>query len=137
MCAGTVRRDARSVADVSDRRLDALLRALPPAPERLVARVLEIPLLEGALAHLRRGRGRHRTTPARLHDALSDAGLEPDDARVRMLGELRWRRLERETGSENSPSEVARHEIVATRRSSNPQIQVLRPARGHGSPLTR
>jgi len=92
--------------DVSDRRLDALLRALPPAPERLVNRVLELPLLEGALAHLRRGSGPQRADPRSMHDALSDAGLEPDDARVRMLGELRWRRLERETGSENSPSEV-------------------------------
>ncbi len=93
-------------ANVSDRRLDALLRALPPAPERLVARVLEIPLLEGALAHLRRSRDPAPDDPGSLRDALAEVGLEPDDVRVRMLGELRWRRLEQETGSENSPSEV-------------------------------
>jgi hypothetical protein len=93
--------------DVSDRRLDALLRALPPAPERLVNRVLEIPLLEGALAHLRRGSNSLRGDPRALRDAVSDTGLGPDDPRVRMLAELRQRQLERETGSEISPSEVS------------------------------
>jgi hypothetical protein len=92
--------------DVSDRRLDALLRALPPAPERLVNRVLEIPLLEGALAHLRRSRDPAPDDPGPLREALAEVGLEPDEVRVRMLGELRWRRLEQEPGSENSPSEV-------------------------------
>lgn len=95
-----------SGTDVSDRRLDALLRALPPAPERLVARVREIPLLEGALAHLRRSRDPAPDDPGSLRGALTEAGLEPDEVRVRVLGELRWRRLEQEPGSENSPSEV-------------------------------
>jgi hypothetical protein len=95
-----------SGAHVSDRRLDALLRALPPAPERLVARVLEMPLLEGALAHLRRSRDPAPGDPGPLREALAEVGLEPDELRVRMLGELRWRRLEQEAGSEISPSEV-------------------------------
>jgi hypothetical protein len=95
-----------SGAHVSDRRLDALLHALPPAPERLVARVLEIPLLEGALAHLRRSRDPAPDDPGPLREALAGVGLEPDEVRVRMLGELRWRRLQQEPGSENSPSEV-------------------------------
>jgi len=95
-----------SGAHVSDRRLDALLRALPPAPERLVARVLEMPLLEGALAHLRRSRDPAPADPGQLREALAEVGLEPDEVRVRMLGELRWRRLEQDPGSENSPSEV-------------------------------
>ena len=83
-----------------------MLRALPPAPERFVARVLEIPLLDGALGHLRRSRDPAPDDPAPLREALAEVGVEPDDVRVRMLGELRWRRLEQETGSENSPSEV-------------------------------
>lgn len=91
---------------MSDRRLDALLRALPPAPERLVARVLEIPLLEGALAHLRRSRDPAPDDPGSLREALAEVGLEPDEARIRMLGELRPRRFEHEPGSEISPSEV-------------------------------
>jgi hypothetical protein len=95
-----------SGANVSDRRLDALLRALPPAPERLVARVLEIPLLEGALGHIRRSRGPEQDDPGSLRDALAEVGLEPDEVRIRMLNELRWRRLAQESGSENSPSEV-------------------------------
>ena len=85
-----------SLAEISDRRLDALLRALPPAPERLVARVLEIPMLEDL-------RGCRDPAP---HDAerrpLSDAGLETDEsgADAPSCGS---RRLERKTVSEISP----------------------------------
>jgi hypothetical protein len=90
---------------LTDGRLEALLRALPPAPERLVARVLELPLLEGALAHLWRGRD-PRPAGQELHEALSEVGLDPDEARVRMLDELRWQTVARAAGSEKSPSEA-------------------------------
>jgi hypothetical protein len=90
---------------LADGRLEALLCALPPAPERLVARVLEIPLLEEALAHLWRG---HDPYPAgqELQQALSEVGLEPDEARVRMLDELRWQTVAHAAGSEKSPPEA-------------------------------
>jgi transposase InsO family protein len=104
-----VRRHGRGRARASrehlaDGRLEALLRALPPAPERLVARVLELPLLEGALAHLWRGRD-PRPAGQELHEALSEVGLEPDAARVRMLDELRWQKVAH-AASEKSPSEA-------------------------------
>jgi hypothetical protein len=102
-----VRRRARVRASreyLADGRLEALIRALPPAPERLVARVLELPLLEGALAHLWRGRDPYPATQE-LQEALSEVGLEPDEGRVRMLDELQWHTLAKAAGSEKSPSD--------------------------------
>jgi hypothetical protein len=86
------------VLDVTNGRLDALLRALSPVPERLVSRVLELPRLESALAQLTRG------DPRSLHAALAAVGLEPDAKRVRMLRLLRGLRQVREGGSEISSS---------------------------------
>jgi hypothetical protein len=92
------------VPDVANGRIDALLRALPPVPERLVSRVLELPRLEGALAELKRGGGSQRGDPGSLRAALAAVGLVPDETRVRMLGLLRRVRQEHEEGSEISPS---------------------------------
>jgi hypothetical protein len=72
-------------ADVPEARLEGLLGLLPPAPEPLVRRVLELPQLDAALARLER----RLDAPADVAAALRDVGLEPDDDRLQMLGQLR------------------------------------------------
>jgi hypothetical protein len=74
------------VAGPSDARLDGLLRALPPAPERLVSLVMELPLLEAALAELEDGSPDDE--PA-LRAALARLGLEADEDRLGLVGRLR------------------------------------------------
>jgi hypothetical protein len=83
-----VRRRAHApAADTPDARLGELRRVLPPAPERLVNRVLELPLLEAALTRLRAGGLDPRS-------ALAAVGLDPDDDRLGMLERLRLIRAE-------------------------------------------
>ncbi len=65
------------------------LAALRPAPEPLVARVLELPLLDDALTRLGHGHDAHELDPPALRAALRAVGLDPDDARLRMLMRLR------------------------------------------------
>jgi hypothetical protein len=66
---------------------DARRRALPPAPERLVHLVLELPRLEAALTHIR---GRSATPSA----ALAAVDLEPDEDRLRLFERLHRAREE-------------------------------------------
>src|SRR5690242_18352415 len=94
-------------ARVSDRTLDELLRALPPAPEAMVARAIELSRIACALQYLERPGGEMSGDPASLRSALEQTGLDPDEGRVRSLALLRRFAVERERGSENSPATPA------------------------------
>jgi hypothetical protein len=94
-----VRRRVRTPeAGTADARLDALLRALPPAPERLVELAVELPLLERALTLTREGSADPRS-------ALAAVDLEPDPDRLRMFERLRRARGD-EPRPENSPADL-------------------------------
>jgi hypothetical protein len=71
--------------------IDDLLGALPSAPADWTRRAKELPLLQRALELFdercpRADLAEHRQE---ADAALREAGLEPDDQRVRMLGRLR------------------------------------------------
>ena len=62
---------------------------LHPAPEAWIARALEVPKLEQAADMLDGG----EIDDAAMRAALTAVGLEPDDRRMRSLGQLRQLRL--------------------------------------------
>jgi hypothetical protein len=92
------------LARVSDRTLDELLRSLPPAPEAMVARAIELSRIAGALGHLEGPDGQMRGDARSLRTALEEVGLAPDEGRVRSLALLRRFAIEHERGSEKSPA---------------------------------
>jgi hypothetical protein len=76
--------------DESDR-IDELLRALPDPPPAWIARAEELPLLDRVAQDLdRRGAGLDVQDAS---EALRDAGLQPDERRLRTLVLLREARF--------------------------------------------
>jgi hypothetical protein len=71
----------------ADNEIDAYLRSLPPAPDDWVARAEELPRFERAVTSLQGQPGRSTDDEA-LRTALRDAGLEPDERRLRTLSRL-------------------------------------------------
>ena len=79
------------VSDDEKDRIDALLRALPDPPPAWIARAEELPLLDRVAQDLDR-RGADPSVQV-AGEALRDAGLEPDERRLRTLCLLREARL--------------------------------------------